>query len=89
MFYILKENPCSRREEEDRAVAAAMRASMVTRRQEEKAAVVQERSAPKHSREERAVERAEAEDPRHRAVNNMPANKPPGKEDVKKKEKKK
>lgn len=65
------------REEEDRAVAAAMRASMVTRRQEERATVVQERSAPKHSREERAAERAEAEDARHRAANNKPAIKPP------------
>lgn len=60
-------------------MAAAMRASMVTRRQEERAAVVQERSAPKHSREERAAERAEAEDARHRAANNKPANNPPGK----------
>ncbi|XP_029996473.1 E3 ubiquitin-protein ligase ZNF598 [Sphaeramia orbicularis] len=52
------------REEEDRDVAAAMRASMAMRRQEERGAV-QERSAPKHCREER-TERAEPEEPRHR-----------------------
>lgn len=66
---------CSNREEEDdRAIAAAVRASMVTHRQEER---VQERSAPKHSREDRA-ERADVEDPRHRTGNIKPINKPPG-----------
>ncbi|XP_068560553.1 E3 ubiquitin-protein ligase ZNF598 [Cebidichthys violaceus] len=52
------------REEEDREVAAAMRASLAQRRQEERGAM-QERSAPKHCREERP-ERAEPEEPKHR-----------------------
>lgn len=67
---------CSCREEEDREVAAAMRASMAMRRQEDRAAV-QERSAPKHCREERA-ERTEPEEPRHRTGNIKPTSKPPG-----------
>ncbi|XP_040918561.1 E3 ubiquitin-protein ligase ZNF598 [Toxotes jaculatrix] len=63
------------REEEDRQIEAAMRASMATHRQEERGAV-QERSAPKHSREER-MERTEPEEPRHRTGHIKPTNKPP------------
>ncbi|XP_070837946.1 E3 ubiquitin-protein ligase ZNF598 [Chaetodon trifascialis] len=63
------------REEEDREVAAAMRASMAMRRQEERGAV-QERSAPKHCREER-TERTEPEEPRNRAGHVKPTSKPP------------
>lgn len=59
------------REDEDRQMEAAIRASMAMRRQEERAAV-QERSAPKHCREER-MERTEAEEPRPI----KPASKPP------------
>lgn len=65
-----------RREEEDREVAAAMRASMAKRRQEERGAM-QERSAPKHCREERS-ERAEPEEPKHRTGLVKPVTKPPG-----------
>lgn len=63
------------REEEDREVAAAMRASMAMRRQEERGAI-QERSAPKHCREER-TERTEPEEPRHRAGHIKPMSQPP------------
>lgn len=63
------------REEEDREMAAAMRASMAMRRQEERGAA-QERSAPKHLREER-TERSEPEEPRHRTGHIKPTNKPP------------
>ncbi|KAL7378522.1 hypothetical protein ABVT39_015121 [Epinephelus coioides] len=63
------------REEEDREVAAAMRASMALRRQEERGAM-QERSAPKHCREER-TERTEPEEPRHRTGHIKPISKPP------------
>ncbi len=66
-----------RREEEDREMAAARRASLAMRRQEERGAV-QERSAPKHSREER-TERTEPEEPRHRTGHIKPTSKPPGK----------
>lgn len=59
-------------------MAAAMRASMATRRQEERGAA-QERSAPKHLREER-TERPEPEEPRHRTGHIKPTNKPPGEE---------
>lgn len=65
------------REEEDREVAAAMRASMAQRRQEERGAM-QERSAPKHCREERTTERTEPEEPRHRTGHIKPISKPPG-----------
>ncbi|XP_008286940.1 E3 ubiquitin-protein ligase ZNF598 [Stegastes partitus] len=68
------------REEEDRQVEAAMRASMAMRRQEERGAV-QERSAPKHCREER-TERAEPEEPRHRTGHVKPASKPANKPPV-------
>lgn len=57
-------------------MAAAMRASMAMRRQEERGAA-QERSAPKHHREER-TERSEPEEPRHRTGHIKPTNKPPG-----------
>ncbi|XP_076020628.1 E3 ubiquitin-protein ligase ZNF598 [Genypterus blacodes] len=60
------------REEEDREVAAAMRASLAVRRQEERG-VVQERSAPKHCREERT----EPEDSRHRIGHVKPPSEPP------------
>ncbi|XP_038551888.1 E3 ubiquitin-protein ligase ZNF598 [Micropterus salmoides] len=63
------------REEEDREVAAARRASLAMHRQEERGAV-QERSAPKHCREERP-ERTEPEEPRHRTGNIKPTSKPP------------
>ncbi|XP_049924264.1 E3 ubiquitin-protein ligase ZNF598 [Epinephelus moara] len=63
------------REEEDREVAAAMRASMALHRQEERGAM-QERSAPKHCREER-TERTEPEEPRHRTGHIKPISKPP------------
>ncbi|XP_020502638.2 E3 ubiquitin-protein ligase ZNF598 [Labrus bergylta] len=63
------------REEEDRELAAARRASMAMRRQEERAAM-QERSALKHSREER-TERPEPEEPRHRTGQIKPTSKPP------------
>uniref|UniRef100_UPI0037E95732 E3 ubiquitin-protein ligase ZNF598 n=1 Tax=Semicossyphus pulcher TaxID=241346 RepID=UPI0037E95732 len=63
------------REEEDRELAAARRASMAMRRQEERGAV-QERSAPKHCREER-TERTEPEEPRHRIGQIKPTIKPP------------
>ncbi len=68
------------REEEDMELAAARRASMATRRQEERAAT-QERSAAKHSREERAEHKqnqTEPEEPRHRTGHINPASKPPG-----------
>ncbi|XP_073350673.1 E3 ubiquitin-protein ligase ZNF598 [Pagrus major] len=64
------------REEEDREVAAAMRASLAMRRQEERGAAAQERSAPKHCREER-TERTEPEEPRHRTGRIKPTSKPP------------
>lgn len=67
---------CPHREEEDREVAAAMRASMALRRQEERGAM-QERSAPKHCREER-TERTEPEEPRHRTGHIKPISQPPG-----------
>lgn len=67
---------CSCREEEDREMAAAMRASMAMKRQEDRGAV-QERTAPKHSQEER-TERTEPKEPRHRTGNIKPTNKPPG-----------
>lgn len=54
-------------------MAAAMRASMAVFRQEERG-VVQERSAPKHCREERT----EPEDPRHRVGHVKPPSEPPG-----------
>ncbi|XP_034395199.1 E3 ubiquitin-protein ligase ZNF598 [Cyclopterus lumpus] len=63
------------REEEDREVAAAMRASMAQCREEERGAI-QERSAPKHCREER-TERAEPEEPKHRTGHIKPISKPP------------
>ncbi|AWP18668.1 putative zinc finger protein 598 [Scophthalmus maximus] len=63
------------REEEDRQMEAAMRASLAMRRQEERGAV-QERSTPKHCREERA-ERKELEEPRNRTGLIKPTNKPP------------
>lgn len=63
------------REEEDRELAAARRASLATRRQEERAAV-QERSAPKHCREER-MERTEPEEQRHRTGPIKTMSKPP------------
>ncbi|XP_059203820.1 E3 ubiquitin-protein ligase ZNF598 [Centropristis striata] len=63
------------REEEDREMAAAMRASMAKRRQEERGAM-QERSAPKHCREERP-ERTQPEEPRHRTGHIKPISKPP------------
>ncbi|XP_070779269.1 E3 ubiquitin-protein ligase ZNF598 isoform X2 [Enoplosus armatus] len=63
------------REEEDREVAAARRASLAMRRQEERG-TVQERSAPKHCREERP-ERTEPEEPRHRTGHIKPTSKPP------------
>nr|XP_046270570.1 E3 ubiquitin-protein ligase ZNF598 [Scatophagus argus] len=63
------------REEEDREVAAAMRASMAMRRQEERGAV-QERSAPKHCREDR-TERTEPEEPRHKNGHINQTSKPP------------
>ncbi|XP_023149043.1 E3 ubiquitin-protein ligase ZNF598 isoform X1 [Amphiprion ocellaris] len=68
------------REEEDRQMEAAMRASIAMRRQEERGAV-QERSAPKHCREER-TERAEPEEPRHRTGHVKPASKPVNKPPV-------
>uniref|UniRef100_A0A3P9KLP8 RING-type E3 ubiquitin transferase n=1 Tax=Oryzias latipes TaxID=8090 RepID=A0A3P9KLP8_ORYLA len=62
------------REEEDRQVEAALRASMAMRRQAERAAV-QERSTPKHCREDR-VDRTEPEEPKtntgHKTVNRPP-----------------
>lgn len=68
--------PSREREEEDRQVEAALRASMAMRRQAERAAV-QERSTPKHCREDR-VDRTEPEEPKantgHKTVN-----RPPGK----------
>lgn len=67
---------CLCREEEDRQMEAAMRASLAMRRQEERGAV-QERSTPKHCREERA-ERKELEEPRNRTGLIKPTNKPPG-----------
>lgn len=63
------------RNEEDRQVEAALRASIAMRRQEERAAV-QERSAPKHCREERA-ERPEPEELRHPTGHAKQACKPP------------
>ncbi|XP_026181626.1 E3 ubiquitin-protein ligase ZNF598 [Mastacembelus armatus] len=63
------------REDEDRQMEAAIRASMVMRRQEERAAV-QERSAPKHCREER-TERTEPEESRQRTGPIKPTIKPP------------
>lgn len=67
-------NVCSHREEEDRKVAAAMRASLAMHRQENRGPV-QERTAPKHCREER-IERTESEEPRHLTGNIKPTNKP-------------
>lgn len=64
------------REEEDRQMEAAFRASMAMCRQEERGAAIQERSAPKHSREER-MERGEPEEPRHRTGHIKQPNKPP------------
>lgn len=55
---------------------AAIRASMAKRRQEERGAV-QERSAPKHCREEK-TERTEPEEPRHSTGHNKPTSQPPG-----------
>lgn len=71
---------CLHRNEEDRQVEAALRASIAMRRQEERAAV-QERSAPKHCREERAerAERPEPEELRHPTGHSKQASKPPGK----------
>ncbi|KAM3598757.1 uncharacterized protein V6R79_022216 [Siganus canaliculatus] len=66
------------REEEDREMAAAMRASLAVRRQEERAAAAQERSAPKHSREERK-ERTEPEETRNRPGNSKPPSNPTSK----------
>uniref|UniRef100_A0A665WPF2 RING-type E3 ubiquitin transferase n=1 Tax=Echeneis naucrates TaxID=173247 RepID=A0A665WPF2_ECHNA len=66
-------------EDEDRQMEAAMRASMAMRRQEDRG-VIQERTATKHSREERA-ERTEPEEPRHRTGHVKPTSKPPGEED--------
>ncbi|XP_041824298.1 E3 ubiquitin-protein ligase ZNF598 isoform X2 [Melanotaenia boesemani] len=63
------------REEEDRQVEAALRASMAVRGQAERAAM-QERSAPKHSREER-MERTEPEEPRHQMGQLKTVSKPP------------
>ncbi|KAM9745176.1 E3 ubiquitin-protein ligase ZNF598 [Menidia menidia] len=63
------------REEEDRQVDAALRASMAVRGQAERAAA-QERSAPKHCREERA-ERTEPEEPRNQTGQLKTAGKPP------------
>ncbi|XP_017271975.1 E3 ubiquitin-protein ligase ZNF598 [Kryptolebias marmoratus] len=63
------------REEEDRQMEAALRASMAMRRQAERAAV-QERSTPKHCREER-TERVEAEEPKPPTGHLKTANKPP------------
>ncbi|KAK2833705.1 hypothetical protein Q5P01_017594 [Channa striata] len=63
------------REDEDRQMEAALRASMAMRRQEERAAV-QERSAPKHCREER-TERTQPEEPRHRTGHIKTTSKPP------------
>nr|XP_015800935.2 E3 ubiquitin-protein ligase ZNF598 [Nothobranchius furzeri] len=63
------------REEEDRQMEAALRASMAMRRLEERAAV-QERSTPKHIREER-MERVEAEEPRPLTGHIKAASKPP------------
>lgn len=65
------------REEEDRQVEAALRASMAMRRQAERAAV-QERSTPKHSREER-TDRTEPEEPKNNTAHNKTVNRPPGK----------
>lgn len=67
----------SEREEEDRQMEAAMRASMAMRRQAERAAV-QERSTPKHCREER-TERVEAAEPKPLTGHFKTTNKPPGK----------
>ncbi|KAM3863677.1 E3 ubiquitin-protein ligase ZNF598 [Diretmus argenteus] len=66
------------REEEDRDVAAAMRASLAVRRQEERAAV-QERSAPKHRKEERVerMDRTETDESRHRTGPVKPTTEPP------------
>ncbi|XP_035037666.2 E3 ubiquitin-protein ligase ZNF598 [Hippoglossus stenolepis] len=63
------------REDEDRQMEAAMRASMAMSRQEERGAV-QERSTPKHCREER-TKRIELEEPRHRNGPIEPTTKPP------------
>ncbi|XP_024128436.1 E3 ubiquitin-protein ligase ZNF598 [Oryzias melastigma] len=63
------------REEEDRQVEAALRASMAMRRQAERAAV-QERSTPKHSREER-TDRTEPEEPKNNTAHNKTVNRPP------------
>lgn len=57
-------------------MAAARRASLAMRRPEERGPV-QERSAPKHCREER-TERTEPEEPRHRTGHIKPTSKPPG-----------
>uniref|UniRef100_A0A8C7XAP6 RING-type E3 ubiquitin transferase n=1 Tax=Oryzias sinensis TaxID=183150 RepID=A0A8C7XAP6_9TELE len=59
------------REEEDRQVEAALRASMAMRRQAERAAV-QERSTPKHCREDR-VDRTEPEEPKANTGHKTPA----------------
>lgn len=75
LFTVL--SACLHRNEEDRQVEAALRASIAMRRQEERAAV-QERSAPKHCREERA-ERPEPEELRHPIGHAKQASKPPGK----------
>lgn len=53
-----------------------MRASMEMHRHVDRGAA-QERSAPKHNREER-TERPEPEEPRHRTGNIKPTSKPPG-----------
>lgn len=67
---------CQPREDEDRQMEAAIRASMAMRRQEERGAV-QERSAPKHCREEK-TERSEPEELKHRNGHIKPASRPPG-----------
>lgn len=67
---------CPCREDEDRQMEAAIRASMAQRRQEERGAV-QERSVPKHCREEK-TERTEPEEPIHRTGPIKPTSKPPG-----------
>uniref|UniRef100_A0A3Q1HJD2 RING-type E3 ubiquitin transferase n=2 Tax=Anabas testudineus TaxID=64144 RepID=A0A3Q1HJD2_ANATE len=63
------------REDEDRQMEAAIRASMAKHRQEERGAM-QERSAPKHIREEK-TERTEPEEPRHSTRHIKPTSKPP------------
>ncbi|XP_037545458.1 E3 ubiquitin-protein ligase ZNF598 [Nematolebias whitei] len=64
------------REEEDRQMEAAMRASMAMRRQAERAAV-QERSTPKHCREERTERVEAAAEPRPLTGHFKATNKPP------------